>query len=196
MDNHRFVVPSDAPPGPTHVLLTLAPDGVNPVQRAVADVDLGAIDVLDRPIRLTPPPDVEHHSNWRIGSFADLVGFSINETSARPGDHLQLTLYWKALGNSGNVGYTVFSHLLDQKEIIAAQQDHPPADGQDPTSGWIAGEYIVDHYDLAIKPDAAPGTYQIEIGMYDPATGIRLPVRAASGADIGDRVVLTTVQLK
>ncbi|MGH2460594.1 MAG: hypothetical protein ACRDIY_17210, partial [Chloroflexota bacterium] len=197
-DMHRFVVPSDAPVGTTRIALSVIPAGSGAAVDSSAgpSVALGTVKVLDRPLQLTPPASVGTPERWTFGNFADLIGYSLDATSARPGDHLTLTLYWKARGNSGDVGYTVFSHLLDQHDIIAAQQDHPPADGANPTSGWISGEYVVDRYDLAIKPDAAPGTYRIEVGFYNPATGARVPVRGASGEASGDRVILTTVRVR
>jgi 4-amino-4-deoxy-L-arabinose transferase-like glycosyltransferase len=197
-DRHRFVVPADAPAGQTRVLLQLAAmAGGRPLPASNGPtVDLGSIQVRNRPVVLTPPAGMEHQVDWRVGTFAELVGYTLDTDTAHPGDHLHLTLYWKALGNSGDVGFTVFCHLLDQRSTIWAQQDHQPGDGNDPTTGWIAGEYIVDRYDLAIKPDAAPGQYQIEVGMYNPATGSRLPVRAASGDENGDRVLLATVQIR
>lgn len=197
-DKHEFVLPPDVPPGPLQILVQpTSESGGTPVPGPNgAPVDLGSITVLPRPLVLTPPANVGTRVDWTFGTFAHLIGFSLDSRSARPGDHLHLTLYWKALGNSGDVGYTVFTHLLDQHAVIAAQQDHPPEDGKDPTSGWVAGEYVVDHYDLAIKPNAAPGTYQIEIGLYNPANGVRVPVKGPSGKSNGNRVILATVQVK
>lgn len=197
-DKHRFVVPADAPAGQTHILLQLAApaEGNSPLTLHGPAVDLGSVQVRNRPILLTPPPDIAHPLDWRIGTFAELVGYTLDTETAHPGDHLHLTLYWRALGNSGDVGFTVFSHLLDQRSTIWAQQDHQPGDGSDPTTGWVPGEYIVDRYDLAIKPDAPPGQYQIEVGMYDSSTGSRLPVRTRSGDDSGDRVLLATIQIR
>jgi len=198
VDKHRFVIPPDAPPGPARISLrVLNANGSGTTGAPVGSpVDLGPVTVLDRPVQLTPPPNLGTPVNWTFGTFARLVGFSLSEAAPRPGDHLALTLYWKALASSGDVGFTVFTHLLDQHGLIAAQQDQPPGGGNNPTSGWITGEYIVDHYDLAIKPDAAPGSYQIEVGMYNPSTGVRLPARGAAGEDTGDRVILATVQVK
>ena len=197
-DKHRFTVPADAPAGPSRIRLSVAPSENGAPDTTSGDpvVDIGTVDVLNRPIELTPPADVENPVNWTFGAFANLVGYSLSTTSAHPGDHLLLTLYWKAVGNSGDVGYTVFSHLLDQHNIIAAQQDHPPADGANPTSGWISGEYIADHYNLTIKSDAAPGTYHLEIGLYNPANGARVPVHGKSGENDSDRVILATVQVR
>ena len=56
------------------------------------------------------------------------------------------------------------------------------------TTTWRSGEIIVDSYAIPIDAQAPNGNYQIEIGLYDPATGVRLP-----RIDGGDNVFLTTV---
>jgi hypothetical protein len=38
--------------------------------------------------------------------------------------------------------------------------------------------------------------YALEIGMYDAATGVRLPLWDANGASIGDSLVLTKVRVE
>jgi hypothetical protein len=91
--------------------------------------------------------------------------------------------------------YKVFTHLLDANERIAAQQDSVPVGGRRPTTGWASGEIIVDHYTLAVKPDAAAGDYVLEIGLYEATTGDRLPVRAATGQPLGDRLLLGQVKV-
>jgi hypothetical protein len=68
--------------------------------------------------------------------------------------------------------YTVFVHLLDANGNLLASADAEPGNGEFPTTGWIENEYIADvHAAIANIP---PGTYQIEIGLYDPITGARL----------------------
>jgi len=57
---------------------------------------------------------------------------------------------------------------------------------------------VADEYAIPVAPDAPPGTYVIEVGMYDAATGARLPVRNVEGQPVpGDRVLLdTTVEVR
>jgi hypothetical protein len=52
---------------------------------------------------------------------------------------------------------------------MVAQQDNPPVQGARPTSGWVPEEMIRDPYALAIPTNATPGTYWIEVGMYNQA---------------------------
>ena len=73
------------------------------------------------------------------------------------------------------------------------QKDNPPVDGFYPTTGWEAGGIVRDQYDLSISPDAPPGQYQIEVGMYLVETGERLPILAEDGSVQGDKILLTKV---
>jgi hypothetical protein len=100
----------------------------------------------------------------------------------------QLTLYWHSLALM-DTSYTVFVHLLDAKNNVVASGDAPPGNGEFPTTGWIENEYITDAHTLSLN-DVPPGTYQVEIGVYDPATGTRLKT-----ADGQDHVILTSVDI-
>ena len=144
----------------------------------------------------TPPTTIQHPVDWQVGDFAELVGYALSTSSIHPGGHLTLTLYWRGSKSSGSIPYTVFAHLLDSHDVVGAQQDHPPGGSDTPTTGWIPGEYVVDSHDLSLKPDTTPGTYQIEIGMYDPQTGKRLTVTNAVDKSPGDRIVLGTIQVQ
>ena len=63
-----------------------------------------------------------------------------------------------------------------------------PAAGARPTTGWLPGEIIRDIHTLTVAPDAPPGRYALEVGMYDPASGERLCL-----PDGGDRILLPTL---
>jgi mannosyltransferase len=196
VDKHRFVVPIETPPGPTQVLIQLTPHGVDSSVAAAATIPVGTTEVIDRKIVTTLPAEIQVQTDYRLGDFARLVGTSLSSTTARAGDHLQLTLFWQSLANSGEVGYTAFAHLLDAQNVVKAQQDHPPGVGDVPTTGWSVGEYITDHYDLTVAADATPGSYVVEVGMYNPANGQRLSVVDSAGNVAGDRVLVGTVQVK
>jgi len=64
-----------------------------------------------------------------------------------------------------------------------------------PTSGWVEGEYLVDSYQIPVKPEAPGGGYVIEIGMYEESTGTRLPAFDIQGQAIGDKIVLGRVRV-
>jgi hypothetical protein len=74
------------------------------------------------------------------------------------------------------VAYKFFAHLLDAETgELVAQQDVMPRDWTYPTTWWEKGEVVSDEIALAVS-DAPPGVYRVAIGVYDPETGVRLPV--------------------
>ena len=179
-------VPPDVPPGTYTLRLRVVEPGGD--TRAEV-VELGPVEVQDRPRRFTLP-SVPRVVAVRLGDLAELVGYDLGP--ARPGEPLQLTLYWRALGPSPQ-RYKVFTHLLDDGSRVVAQDDSEPGRGAFPTTGWVAGEIIEDRYVLALPDDLAPGHYTLEVGMYDPRSGERVPVLRSDVPVRDDAALLTEV---
>jgi hypothetical protein len=139
-------------------------------------------------------PDIQHPVEVTLGEAVRFLGYDLSSTEVKPGDALQLTLYWQALEET-EASYTVFTHLLDTDNQIWGQMDSIPARGEAPTSSWAEGEIITDEYEIAVGPEALAGEYVIEIGMYDATTGQRLPVLDARGQPRDDRVLLANVRV-
>ena len=93
------------------------------------------------------------------------------------GGELLLTLFWRSL-QPVNDDYHVFVHLLNQSNEKIAQRDGQPVQWMRPTSTWQAGEQIVDHYGMRLPDDLPPGRYRVDVGLYDPVSGQRLPISA------------------
>lgn len=140
--------------------------------------------------RPTAPAAISHPMSVRLGDAIEFLGYDLNAPQPlRAGDNVELTLYWRA-DKSLSTSYTVFTHLLDANNQIFGQNDSPPANGQRLTTGWAPGEVIADEHAFVVKPDAAPGNYAIEIGMYNAVGGIRLPVLDSASDPAGDRILL------
>jgi hypothetical protein len=90
-----------------------------------------------------------------------------------------------------DTAYTVFVQLLNPAGQVVAQVDQQPLAGTAPTTTWLPGEIITDPYTLALSAEVSPGVYRLIAGMYNAATGQRLPV--AGG---GNFVELTQVTVK
>jgi hypothetical protein len=139
--------------------------------------------------RVTIVPSIRYPLVMNFDHQVELLGYDLEETSLRPGDTLHLSLYWQALTEMDK-SYTVFTHLLDSDNRIRGQKDSVPGDGTLPTTSWGAGEIITDRYEIAVHSDAQPGRYVLEIGLYDAATGQRLPLVNQDGQRLDDRVLL------
>lgn len=168
-------------------LLTYAPDGkflpgeldrLAGANGRVAFVDQNG-DTRMTLVEFGPPTNVPaQHALAALGDDVALASASFSPRSAHPGTTVQVNLHWRALARPAG-SYTVFVHLLGPDGKVVAQRDAPPLAGAAPTTGWNAGEQVVDRYRLSLPANAPSGHYRIEVGMYRPETGQRLAVRPA-----------------
>ena len=138
----------------------------------------------------TPTSALEEHPVE--ATFADqmeLTSCALEPSPSAPAEVLHVSLSWRSL-HSAKGDYTVFVHLIDESERIWAQHDGEPVGGSHPTSSWQPGEEITDHHGLALPADLPPGKYRLAVGLYDVATGERLPVVTGQGAAPTDRVLV------
>jgi len=109
--------------------------------------------------------------------------------SVNPGDVLPLTLLWQARGQVEKP-YTIFVHIIDQHNHLWGQHDSDPVGGAKPTTQWLPQEVVADRHGIPILLGTPPGQYDIEVGLYDSNTGLRLPLLDDKGTSIGDRLLI------
>lgn len=136
-------------------------------------------------------------TDYRLGDDQiQLVGYSLDKAAVAPGAQVQLTLYWRVLAPVYH-SYTVFTQVIDPATNgKIGQRDGLPVCDWFPTEQWNPGDLIADPYQIDIAPDAAPGAYQVLVGMYDAANGQRLPVAGADGAPLGDAIPLAGITVE
>ena len=134
---------------------------------------------------------VPHTVSVNLGNQIELIGYDMDRRAAAPGETIRLTLYWRARSTMP-IDYTVFTHVLERPETLWAQHDKPLTP---PASTWSVGQVMSDTYDLTIKPDAPAGAYEVEIGVYDPATFERLRVIAEDGRITDNYILLSKVRV-
>ncbi len=172
-------VPATLDSGSYVISLRLGADGPT--------MSLGTIGVKG-PDRKFAEPAIGQPVGARFGSFATVTRASTAAGSTGPTSSARLTLIWHAQATADRP-YTVFVHVLDPSGKIVTQLDRQPANNGRPTDGWVAGEFIVDEYELSFPPDAAPGPYQLEVGLYDSVSGVRVPATLPDGTT-SDHVVI------
>ena len=163
---------------------------VEPLGQSASPAILGSLKVEPglAPVATSPP---QHALDDRLGGSIALTGFDLGSTRVQPGATVGLTLHWQDVAALDG-DYTVFVHVLDAKEKVVVQRDQAPANGSRPTSSWFPGDIVLDKYALPLPHDLAPGAYPIEVGMYNPTDGKRLPV-SLDGKPAGDHIVVATL---
>ncbi len=145
------------------------------------------------------PPDAGNAAviplEARFGESIHLTGYALNAPGPlRPGEALTLTLFWQTDAPISE-RYKVFVHLVDTAGSITAQHDSEPVGDLRPTDTWQPGERVADNHGLLVPLDAAPGEYQLRVGLYpvdDPTA--RLPVEA-DGESARDFLVVADVEV-
>lgn len=127
-----------------------------------------------------------------VGEHVHLLGYDYSTEPVAGGEAFDITLYWSS-DVQLPADYSVFVHLVDEVGIVQAQSDSHPARGSRPTSRWQPGDVVVDQHRLLLPTGlAAPGNLRIEVGMYEYATGERLPSPEGDTLALGE--VATEVQ--
>jgi len=186
-------LPADLPGGAYTLALSLL-DGRGQIVPLDDGAEVALLDTLrvyvqERLFELPQSP--QQPLELSLGSSVTLLGYDLLVPA--PGgasDRVSLTLYWRA-EQPMETSYSVFVHLLDEAGRVKGQRDRIPMEGRAPTTGWIAGQIVVDEYEVPLAEGAPPGVYRIEVGMYDPHDMTRLQMVDAEGRPLpGDRFLL------
>ncbi len=159
-------VPADFPAGDWPVSITLVSEQ-NQARDSLGSITIEARDRLfDLPEGVTP-------LDVAFGTLGHLQSAQVTQDS-----QLVIDLVWQA-EESQQIDYAMFVHVRDSAGNILTQIDRPPSKA---TSLWIKDEVIIDQITLPVDL----GGRQIAIGLYDPDSGVRLPVYSADGIQLPD----------
>jgi hypothetical protein len=185
LDKHELAIPSDTPPGVYQLLAgmyELADDGTLEPLGQPAEIGQVAVKADVQ----TVPGSFRHPAGANFADQIELLGYD----AVQQGMALAVTLYWRCI-QPPDANYTAFVHLLDASGNTIAQHDSQPQGGAYPTSVWDAAEVVVDEHAVPLPSGLAPGAFRLRVGLYEPATGERLPV-----VGDGDSVELGPVELR
>jgi len=147
----------------------------------------------------TGPEGTPHAIDATFAGVAHLADAAVAPTTARPGDAIRVRLRWQPLAPTSSIpNRTVFVHLRNAAGQTVAQRDAPPANGFQPTSSWRAGQDVLDRHGIVVPSDAPAGAYTLVVGLYDPASGARVPLSAAAGDTVRrqrDEAIIGTIEV-
>jgi hypothetical protein len=179
-----FRIPPDIPPGDYRLEITPVDDrGAAIVESWSAPVSISARD------RRFDPPSMAHQVEATFADQLKLLGYDVRQE----GKSMQLVLTWQALGQIAR-DYKYFVHVWHEGQVVA-QADSMPGGYGYLTSWWAPHEVVSQTIPLDLGA-LAPGQYLLTSGIYDPATGERLPVILNDGTQSPDAwVTLQTITL-
>jgi hypothetical protein len=115
------------------------------------------------------------------GGQARLLGYRVQPEAVAAGEEIKVTLCWEAL-RPMDQDYSLFIHLLGRDNLRVAERISYPGQGRFPTRLWPLGRAFCDSYWLGVAHwTPAPELYALEVGLFNAATGRRLPAQDASG---------------
>jgi 6-pyruvoyl-tetrahydropterin synthase related domain len=142
-----ITLPPDLPGGTVHLRLGLTTASG---EVAAGPFELGAL-TITVPERTFEIPPMQVRTDHDFAGTIRLLGYEVKADS--------ITLYWQAL-KTVSQRLTVFVHTLNGNGSVNTGNDAQPVR---PTTGWLAGEVIVDRHPLAVGA-------HFEVGLYDPIT--------------------------
>jgi 4-amino-4-deoxy-L-arabinose transferase-like glycosyltransferase len=146
------------------------------------------------PVTVRPRPgDVPNPLNVNFGDKVALIGYTLDQRIARPGETMRLTLYWRAL-NPMTVNYSLFVHVLGDENQIWANSDVPLTDQAVCTNRWEPGTLVKEVRELTLVEATPAGFYDIELGLHASGQG-RLQILAQDGRQVSSRLLLTTIRV-
>lgn len=122
-----------------------------------------------------------------------LKSAAVLDGAPEPGGVVRLMLEWTTPVEVRD-SFMVFVHISSDDEMLWAQHDGVPVSGLLPMPEWTILEPVLDRFAIQIPPDIPDGRYTVWIGIYQPESGLRLPVTDGPGSG-QDRVPLGTISI-
>jgi hypothetical protein len=121
-----------------------------------------------------------------FGGQLTFLGYELLSEEPGAGAEVALITAWRAEGKP-EPPLSIFVHLLDPQGHIAGQFDGLGAN----PDGLRPGDVLLHVHRFTVAPDAPPGRYWLQVGLYDPETMVRLPLAGQAS----DRLLLTQVEV-
>ncbi|MEI2610700.1 MAG: glycosyltransferase family 39 protein [Candidatus Promineifilaceae bacterium] len=109
-----------------------------------------------------------------------LLGYTVNQLAAAPGETIRLDLFWTAYTTPERNLQTTVALVDDQGYFWSAKQSEAPRELRPapPVTAWQPGQYAQDSHTITILPGTPPGVYTLQLVLFDKQTLIPLAVLA------------------
>jgi hypothetical protein len=135
----------------------------------------------------SPAGQPSHTAAITYGGKLALLGYDLSRPSARPGEDVELRLYWQ-VADDVDRNYSVTVQLLTA-DGVAGQYDSFPGQGRIATRHLRRGEYFRDTYRVRVSPEARPPKIaRLKVGLYEDSLA-KVPAVDAAGAELAEPVI-------
>ncbi|MCP5095912.1 MAG: hypothetical protein GY943_10190 [Chloroflexi bacterium] len=126
------------------------------------------------------------HSQDVVANFENQ--FLLRQLTAEllPHNQLRITMEWEQ-GTAVSQNLNSFIHIIDVDGIMA-QDDAPPGGTLWQPNWWQPGIIVEDQRIIQLAEPFDPEMHQIQVGLYQPETNVRLIATDTSGQALGDAV--------
>jgi hypothetical protein len=144
----------------------------------------------------------QHQVDYNLSDTIRLIGYDLSSRTFKPGDRVELSVYWHASKPPIQHGYSSFVHIANGGPPLVQADKLNPA-GR-PTKVWSSLGYLYDSYVLTLPDTIPPGEYHLTVGLYTCDTlpegecgnGDRLELIDSTGSVIADAVPLGTLTVQ
>ncbi|MCB8943946.1 MAG: DUF2142 domain-containing protein [Ardenticatenaceae bacterium] len=147
---------------------------------------LGSINLEPADTSAVPNP-----LNQNFNNEIRLVGYEYDRRQAQPGDTVNVTLYWQAIGQPAD--YEVQVHVLNEGGGLKETADRQP---NPPTSQWQPGQSYQTHHNLILPHNLAPGSYNIHVALLDTTSQTRQNIVGEDGHWLDDHLLLSKIYVE
>jgi hypothetical protein len=117
-----------------------------------------------------------------------LAGYEYDERVRRPGETVEVTLYWQML-DAALAPQQVSVQLMDEAGNVRATV-------QEPLPVTTAGNVVESRHRVPLAAELAPGTYYFNVALLDAATQERQNIVAADGHWIDNQLSLARIRVE
>jgi hypothetical protein len=132
-----------------------------------------------------------------FGRVVTLEGITIDQDTVNAGDYLRIWLHWQLTAEAQEDLRSIGRVVTSNGRVLASEDDQIGGRKRHLTR-WQIGDRAVDEMRVRISPNAAPGEYELAVGVLRPDNQTAVPVTSRSAVATDwqeDAVVVGTVSI-
>ncbi|MCX7838218.1 MAG: hypothetical protein N2559_02005 [Anaerolineae bacterium] len=145
------------------------------------------------PEHRAPPHLVE----MNFDNTLTILGYEIAKTTFAPGEVISITTHIQTLyPPPASVGWRV--ELVDRAERVVSRVEAEPFGGKYPLQRWPPGKYALEHWQIPLPSQLAPGSYDLRLALFRRVDGElidAMPIFSTSMADWRFYAPLTRIKI-